>query len=65
MFFFKKYKNRMIVTIVAIILIVIIGITSSERVGLSKMEKIVGDVMKPLEKVFFNLGKKTSIFLDL
>ncbi|CCQ98389.1 Cell shape-determining protein MreC [[Clostridium] ultunense Esp] len=62
MFFFKKYKNRMIVTIVAIILIVIIGITSSERVGLSKMEKIVGDVMKPLEKVFFNLGKKTSNF---
>lgn len=62
MFFFKKYKNRMIVTIVAIILIVIIGITSGERMGLSKVEKILGNIMKPLEKAFFNLGKKASNF---
>ncbi|HSH34860.1 rod shape-determining protein MreC, partial [Schnuerera sp.] len=64
MSFFKKYKNRMIVTLVAIILIVVIGITSGERIGLSKVEKTIGNLLKPIEKVFFNIGKKTSNFFN-
>jgi rod shape-determining protein MreC len=62
MFFFKKYKNRMVVTVVAIILIVIIGVTSSERIALTKVEKTVGDIFAPISKFFYNIGKKTSNF---
>ena len=62
MFFLKKYKNRMIVTAVAIILIVIIGVTSSERMSLSKPEKLIGNILAPVEKFFYNLGKKSSDF---
>ncbi|MCF6465377.1 rod shape-determining protein MreC [Clostridium sp. Cult2] len=64
MSFFKKYKNRMIVTAVAIILIIVIGITSSKRMGLSKVERIVGNIFSPLEKVFFNIGKSVSGFFN-
>lgn len=62
MFFLKKYKNRMVVTAVAIILIVIIGVTSNERMSLSKAEKFVGNIFAPVEKFFYNLGKKSSDF---
>ncbi|NMB26873.1 MAG: rod shape-determining protein MreC [Tissierellia bacterium] len=62
MFFLKKYKNRMVVTAVAIILIVIIGVTSSERLSLSKPEKFIGNILAPIEKFFYNLGKKSSDF---
>ena len=62
MLFFKKYKNRMIVTVVAIILIVIIGVTSSERLSLTKAEKIIGNIFSPIEKFFYNIGKKVSGF---
>ena len=62
MFFLKKYKNRMVVTAVAIILIVIIGVTSNERMSLSKAEKFVGNIFAPVEKFFYNLGKKSSNF---
>lgn len=64
MFFFKKYKNRMIVTIVAIILIIVIGVTSNKRTGLSKVEKVIGDIIKPVEKFFFNIGKRSSNFFS-
>ena len=64
MFFLKKYKNRMVVTAVAIILIVIIGVTSSERLSLSKPEKFIGNILAPVEKLFYNLGKKSSDFFE-
>lgn len=54
----------MIVTAVAIILIIVIGITASKRMGLSKVEKIVGDIFSPVEKVFFNIGKNVSNFIN-
>ena len=59
---FKKYKDRMIVTTVAIILIVIIGVTSSERLSLTKAEKIIGNIFSPIEKFFYKIGKKVSGF---
>lgn len=62
MFFLKKYKNRMVVTGVAIILIIVIGVTSSERMSLTKVEKVVGDIFAPVGKIFNNIGKKTSDF---
>ncbi len=62
MFFFKKYKDRMIVTAVAIILIIIIGVTSSERMSLTGVEKFIGNIFSPIQKVFYNIGKKTSDF---
>ncbi len=52
MFFLRKYKNRMIVTIVAIILIIIIGVTSTERMSLTKIEKVIGNIFTPIEKFF-------------
>ena len=57
MFFFKKYKNGMIVAIVAIILIIIIGVTSSGRIEPSKTEKAIGKVITPIEKFFYKIGR--------
>lgn len=62
MSFFKKYKNRMIVITIAIILIIIIGITSGERMSLTGIEKTVGNILSPVQKIFFNIGRKTSDF---
>ncbi|SDX45547.1 rod shape-determining protein MreC [Tepidimicrobium xylanilyticum] len=64
MSFFKRYKNRMIVAIVAIILIIIIGFTSGERLELTIVEKSIGNLISPIEKFFFNLGSKVSNFFN-
>ncbi|GFN34482.1 rod shape-determining protein MreC [Tepidimicrobium xylanilyticum] len=64
MSFFKRYKNRMIVAIVAIILIIIIGFTSGERLQLTIVEKSIGNLISPIEKFFFNLGSKVSNFFN-
>lgn len=60
MSFFKRYKNRMIVAVVTIILIAIIGMTSSERVKLTGLEKTIGNILSPVEKIFFNISKSIS-----
>ncbi|SHH67575.1 rod shape-determining protein MreC [Sporanaerobacter acetigenes] len=57
---FKKYKDRMIVTIVAIILIIVIGMTSSGRLKITGVEKAIGNIISPVEKVFFNIGRSIS-----
>ena len=62
MSFFKKYKNRMIVTAVAIILIIIIGITSGNRKSLSKIERGIGNALVPVERFFYRISRKTSNF---
>ncbi|QQY80420.1 rod shape-determining protein MreC [Keratinibaculum paraultunense] len=62
MFFLKKYKNRMIVTAVAIILIIIIGVTSTERMSLTKVEKVIGNIFAPIGKFFYNISMKVSDF---
>ncbi len=64
MSFFNKNKERMMVTTVAIILIVIIGITSTERISLSKFEKLVGNILSPIGKVSSSVGKNISDFFD-
>lgn len=51
---FKKIKGRMIVTIVAIILIVIIGITASDREKITSIENLIGSIITPIQKIFYN-----------
>lgn len=60
MYFFKKYKDRMIVTGVAVILLIIIGITSRERIKMTKFEKIIGNLLTPVSKISFNVTKRVS-----
>ncbi len=48
MYFFKKYKERMIVATVAIILIVIIGYTARERLSISRSENLIGKLLRPV-----------------
>lgn len=62
MYFFEKYKNRMIVAIVTIILIIIMGFTSTERPNITKFEKVVGNVVMPINKLGSTFRKKTSDF---
>lgn len=62
MLFLKKYKNRMIVALIAIILIVIIGITNSERLKITAIERFIGNVFSPVQKVVFSIGKNISDF---
>ena len=54
----------MVVTSVAIILIIIIGATSSERMALTKFEKIIGNMLSPIEKIVYNAGKKVTDFFE-
>ncbi len=60
MSFFKRYKNRMIVALVTIILIIVIGVTSGDRAKLSGFEKTIGNILSPVQKVFFNISKTIS-----
>ncbi len=62
--FFKKYKNRMIVILVTIILIIIMGITSADKASVTKLESAVGSVVKPVGKFLYSLGDKGSSFFD-
>ncbi len=63
MSFLNKYKERIIVAIVAIILVIIIGITSGERLGISKFEGILGNILTPISKFTSSISKKTSDFI--
>lgn len=50
----------MIVTGVAVILLIIIGITSRERIKMTKFEKIIGNLLTPVSKISFNVTKRVS-----
>lgn len=52
------------VTIVAIILIVLIGVTSTERMAISKVEKTIGNVLTPAGKISNSVGKNIYDFFD-
>ncbi len=62
MYFFRKYKDRMIVISVAIILILIIGYTNKERLKLTKFEKTFGSLLTPISKVTMNIKNGVSNF---
>lgn len=50
----------MIVTIVAIILIVIIGVTASGRAKITFIENYAGKLITPIQKLFYNGGEAIS-----
>ncbi|HLR21980.1 MAG TPA: rod shape-determining protein MreC [Tissierellaceae bacterium] len=60
MYFFKKYKNRMIVAIVTIILFVIIGRTGENRTDISQSEKIVMNSLGPVNGITSSIRVKVS-----
>lgn len=64
MYFFRKYKNRMMVTAVAIILILIIGFTNKDRLSVSTFENLMGNIFKPVNKVVYSIGNKVSGFFS-
>lgn len=50
MYFFRKYKERMIVAAVAIILLIVIGNTNRERLDISSVERITGNLLSPISR---------------
>ena len=55
----------MMVTVVAIILIVIIGVTNKERISLTGFEKLVGNIVSPITKVTYSIGNKITGFFNI
>jgi rod shape-determining protein MreC len=60
MYFFKKYKEKIFVILIAIILIVTIGLTSRRSEPMSKFESLLGGILTPLNKVTNSLMKGIS-----
>ncbi len=52
----------MMVTAVAIILIIIIGVTNKDRLSLTMFERVIGNIISPITKVTYNIGNKISGF---
>lgn len=59
MYFFRKYKERMIVAVVAIILIIIIGYTGRERLSITSPENLIGKLLRPV--ISFSSGVQNRI----
>lgn len=62
MSFFKKNKEKIIIITTAVILIALIGVTSSGRNSLSKVEKTIGNIFMPAGKFFTSLSENVSGF---
>ncbi|OLS03324.1 rod shape-determining protein MreC [Tissierella creatinophila] len=60
MYFFKKYKNKMIVTLVTIILIITVGITNKRNSDITGAENFLGNIFSPVNKFFYSIGNKVS-----
>ena len=64
MYFFKKYKDRIIVSLVAIALLAVIGYTSKDRISITFGEKFIGNLLTPVSKVSFSVSKNISNFFS-
>lgn len=62
MYFFRKYRERIVIFIIAITLIILVGYTSKERIAITKIEKITGNLLTPISKVSFTVGRKVTDF---
>lgn len=62
MSFFKKNKEKIMLVAISIILIVLIGVTSTERFALSRFERVLGNVLTPIGKISNSIGKNISDF---
>lgn len=66
MYFIRKYKERMVVALVAIILIVIIGYTGRERLKISETENLVGRILTPFSDISAGIHEKIgSVFSSI
>ncbi|WFA09488.1 rod shape-determining protein MreC [Tissierella sp. Yu-01] len=64
MYFLKKYKERMVVALVTIILLTVIGLTNNERDVITKAENLVGTILTPVSKITFSIGKNVTNFFS-
>ena len=62
MSFFRKNKEKIMVATIAIALIVLIGVTSKDRIEITKFEQVLGNIFMPIGKTTNTLGKKVSDF---
>mgnify|MGYP003774002855 FL=1 len=62
MYFLKKYKNRIIIGLVIIIMLTLIGNTSKERNSITIAERLVGNVLTPISKVNYSIGRNIFDF---
>lgn len=63
MYFFRKYKDRIIVFSIAIVLLIVIGYTSNkDRISLTFGEKFIGNLLTPVSKVSFSVSKNVTNF---
>lgn len=60
MYFIKKYKNKMIVTLVTIILIITMGMTNGRESEITRGENLVGNIFAPVSKFFYSISNKVS-----
>lgn len=66
MYFFEKYKNKMIVTLVAIILVITMGMTNERNDNITAGENFLGNIFSPISKVVYTVGNKVSnVFQNL
>ena len=63
MSFFRKNKERIVIGIIALVLIVIIGVSTGQRLGLTKFEVGLGNLLTPMGKFTNSISKKTSDFI--
>ncbi len=63
MSFFRRNKEKIIITLVTIALIILIGITASRKLEQSKFESFLGNILTPITKVTNTLSEKTSSFI--
>ncbi|WP_427338976.1 rod shape-determining protein MreC [Caloranaerobacter sp. DY30410] len=56
----KKYRSRMVVALVAIILLIIIGLTSKDRQSITSIENLTGKIVTPIQELFYTVDQKIT-----
>ena len=60
----KKYRDRIVITALVVILLIVIGFTSGGRNGLSIVERVIGDVFSPVMTGVSYVGNAISETVD-
>lgn len=60
MYFFRKYKNRIIVALVVIILFITMGMTNSKTMEITGAENFLGNIFSPINKFFYGMGSRIT-----
>lgn len=62
MSFFNRNKNTITVAMITVVLIVMIGMTSSKRMSLTKIEIFTGNMLTPVGKLTIQISENVSKF---